>query len=67
MIPVLVCFLRRISFVVFLFIFHWRRAQLTYEELKHVVKGYGFEFLSESWHDCTYTRTETSMMWTTYR
>eukprot|EP00598_Pedospumella_elongata_P010457 CAMPEP_0185003614 /NCGR_PEP_ID=MMETSP1098-20130426/76952_1 /TAXON_ID=89044 /ORGANISM="Spumella elongata, Strain CCAP 955/1" /LENGTH=475 /DNA_ID=CAMNT_0027531297 /DNA_START=74 /DNA_END=1501 /DNA_ORIENTATION=+ len=41
--------------------------ELSYEELKHVIKGYGFEFLSESWHDCTYTRCDTSMMWTTYK
>ena len=41
--------------------------QLSYEELKHVIKGYGLQFLSESWHDCTYTRCEASMMWTTYR
>jgi hypothetical protein len=32
-----------------------------------VVEGYGFEFLHESWHDCTYSRCEAAMMWTTYR
>jgi hypothetical protein len=42
-------------------------AQLSYAELKHVIKGYGLEFLSESWHDVTYTRCESSMMWNTYR
>lgn len=41
--------------------------QLSYEELKHVIEGFGFQFLHESWHDCPYTRCASSMMWTTYR
>lgn len=33
-----------------------------------MVEGYGFEFLQqERWQDCTYSRCESAMMWTTYR
>ena len=48
-------------------LFHHTTLQLSYEELKHVIEGYGLEFLSESWHECPYTRCASSMMWTTYR
>lgn len=41
--------------------------ELSYEELKHVVQTYGFEFLNESWHECGYTRCDEAMMKTIYR
>ena len=40
---------------------------MSYEELKMVVQSYGFEYLTQQFRECTYTRCCTSMMWTVYK
>jgi len=40
--------------------------ELSYSELRHVIEGFGFEYLSESRQTCTYTRDVRSMMYRTY-
>ena len=40
--------------------------ELSYSELKHVIEGFGFEYLSESRQTCTYTRDARSMMYRQY-
>lgn len=40
--------------------------ELTYEELRHCIQGYGFEMLLEQQKDCCYTRCPGSMMHTVY-
>ena len=41
--------------------------QLSWEELRHVIVGYGFQFQKEESKECCYTNNTKSMMFTTYR
>jgi hypothetical protein len=41
--------------------------ELSWEELRHVIQHYGFEFEQETDRDCTYTRAQNSMLWNVYR
>ena len=40
--------------------------QLSYEEVKHLVLQYNFEFIKEGFHECNYARNTKSMMYTVY-
>lgn len=41
--------------------------ELTYEELRHVITGFGFEYLKEEWTECAYTGSDRFMMHAQYR
>lgn len=41
--------------------------ELSYEELKHVIAGFGLQIVKEEWRDISYCRDTRSMMWTSYR
>ena len=41
--------------------------ELSYEELRHVIQTFNFEYLHESWHTCNYSMCEKSMMTTNYK
>ena len=41
--------------------------ELSYEELKHVIMTYGFEYLTEEWKQCTYAQCKSAMMSSVYR
>ncbi|MCQ2819544.1 MAG: carnosine N-methyltransferase family protein [archaeon] len=41
--------------------------EISWDELKHIIKGYGFEIIKEENISCTYSSVENSMMQTVYR
>lgn len=41
--------------------------ELSWDELKHIIKGYGFRILKEEDRECTYSTAQDSMMKTLYR
>eukprot|EP01038_Epipyxis_sp_PR26KG_P004813 gene4813-6743_t len=41
--------------------------ELSFEELKYVIEGYGLQFVNENFIDCQYSHCTTSMMKTEYR
>ena len=41
--------------------------QLSWEELRHVIDGYGFKFEKEEFKKCSYTNNTRSMMFNTYK
>ena len=40
--------------------------ELSWEELRHVIGTFGFEFQKEEFRECQYTNNKQSIMWTTY-
>lgn len=41
--------------------------EISWNELKHIIKGYGFDIIKEETHTCTYSSVEDSMMTTIYK
>jgi len=40
--------------------------ELSWEEVRHVIKGVGFVFEKEEFRECTYSNFTPSLMWTAY-
>jgi carnosine N-methyltransferase len=40
--------------------------ELSWEELRHVIATFGFEFQKEEFRECQYTNNKQSIMWSTY-
>jgi hypothetical protein len=41
--------------------------ELSWEEVAHVIRTYGFEILTEELRDCCYNRNPRSMLYSAYR